>query len=93
MVRLACLYVAAAALLAAGGLIASAGETGALPQDRLSQAEIASGDVRLDEIRRQGLVVFSTPFAANSRSPAVQASCSSQSILRRSRKSFALSWK
>ncbi len=62
MLRLAILYCVAVGILATGGLIAAAGETGALPKDRLSQDEIASGDVRLEEIRRQGLIVFSTPF-------------------------------
>ena len=62
MKRLPWMYLVVVGLLATTGLIASAGETGALPKDRLSQAEIASGDVRGRDIRRQGLIVFSTPF-------------------------------
>lgn len=62
MRRLPLMYVLAVGLLAASGLIATAGERGALPEERLSQAEIARGDVEAREIRRQGLIVFSTPF-------------------------------
>ncbi len=62
MNRLLLMYLTAIGLLAASGLIATAGESGAMPEDRYDQAAIASGRVSLDEIRRQGLITFSTPF-------------------------------
>ena len=62
MHRLPLMYLLAICVLAASGLIASAGESGNLPTDRYDQAAIASGRVPLDEIRRQGLITFATPF-------------------------------
>ncbi|MDF1700246.1 MAG: hypothetical protein P1V36_03720 [Planctomycetota bacterium] len=62
MQRLALTYLVAVTLLAMGGLAASAGETGALPPDRITQQQIASGAIAQTEIRRQGLIIFSTPF-------------------------------
>ncbi len=41
---------------------APAGEGPSLPRDRLTQAEIASGTTRLDDIRMLGMRIFSTPF-------------------------------
>ena len=62
MLRVALMYVASVCVVAAGALLATAGESGALPSERLSQDEIASSRTSSMLIRRQGLIVFSTPF-------------------------------
>jgi len=58
------LGLALVALVGAGALAGDVppGEGPALPSNRMTQAQIAAGEVSREEIRLQGLTLFTTPF-------------------------------